>query len=311
MLTSRSSFAATVLISLLSAQLLLAQQPKVLAPHKPIPPRAEKQVKWLTPATQRSLVGGLWMTDTNFKSAIYLKNIVETDPVTVTPILHISNGAKYTLPDVTVNPAGLAIISINDALQKQGISPWATLSGYVELQYTWPWDPFCATVRDIDTAHSLIFSYSLRSTMPLPVHITKPVHAPPTHTAEGMWWKQEKNVTGFIAVANLASQPADTTVQISDDHGLPISQHRFSITPHGMKLIELSELQTDEAVQGGIRVTSSETTDNLVINGGLEDPTTGYSTGMPFALEPAEHVSSQRREVWLLLHLCLHTLYRT
>jgi hypothetical protein len=117
---------------------LSAQQPKVLAPHKPIPPRAEKQIKWLAPATQRSMVGGLWMTDSDFKSSIYLKNGVETDPVTVTPILHLSNGAKYTLPDVTVKPAGLAIISINDELQKKGISSWATLSGYVELQYTWP-----------------------------------------------------------------------------------------------------------------------------------------------------------------------------
>jgi hypothetical protein len=46
------------------------------------------------------MVGGLWMTDANFKSAIYIRNIVETDPITVTPILHLSNGVKYTLPKV-------------------------------------------------------------------------------------------------------------------------------------------------------------------------------------------------------------------
>ena len=83
---------------------LAAQRPKVLAPHKPVAPKAEKQVKWLSPATQRSMVGGLWMTDVDFKSYIYLKNGVETDPVTVTPILHLSNAAQYTLPDVTVQP---------------------------------------------------------------------------------------------------------------------------------------------------------------------------------------------------------------
>jgi DNA-directed RNA polymerase subunit H (RpoH/RPB5) len=108
------SFTFATLLTTLSAQ-----QPKVLAPHKPIPPKAEKQVKWLSPATQRSMVGGLWMTDPDFKSSIYIKNIVETDPVTVTPILHLSNGAKYTLPDVTIKPADLAIISINDELQKE------------------------------------------------------------------------------------------------------------------------------------------------------------------------------------------------
>ncbi len=275
------SFTFATLLTTLSAQ-----QPKVLAPHKPIPPKAEKQVKWLSPATQRSMVGGLWMTDPDFKSSIYIKNIVETDPVTVTPILHLSNGAKYTLPEVTIKPADLAIISINDELQKKGISSWATLSGYVELQYLWPWNPFCATVRDVDVSHSLIFTYPLRSTAPPPAHLVKPISPPPTNTVEGMWWKQEKNVTGFIAVANLASQPANTTVEISDSNGLPISQHNITVTPHGMKLIRLPELQATEAVQGGVRIVSSETSDNLVINGGLEDQTTGYSASIPFASEP-------------------------
>jgi hypothetical protein len=284
MLIRTRAAALALFISTCFAGSVLAQRPKVLAPHKPIPPKAEKQIKWLSPATQRTMVGGLWMTDADFKSSIYLKNIVETDPVTVTPILHLSNGAKYTLTAVTVQPAGLAIISINDELQRQGISSWATLSGYIELQYLWPWDPFCATVRDVDVAHSLIFTYSLRPTMPPPVHLVKPIIAPATHTLEGMWWKHEKNATGFVAVANLSSEPADTTVQISDSNGLPIS-HKFSITPHGMKLIKLPELQTTQAVQGGVRVTSSETTDNLVIEGGLEDPTIGYSAGMPFASE--------------------------
>ncbi|MFZ0321618.1 MAG: hypothetical protein WAL56_21010 [Candidatus Sulfotelmatobacter sp.] len=135
---------------------LSAQQPKVLAPHKPIPPKAEKQIKWLSSATQRSMVGGLWMTDADFKSSIYIKNIVETDPVTVTPILHLSNGAKYTLSEITIQPADLAIISINDELQKKGISSWATLSGYVELQYLWPWDPFWRRSRSTTRLPSLV-----------------------------------------------------------------------------------------------------------------------------------------------------------
>jgi hypothetical protein len=42
------------------------------------------------------------MTDANFKSSIYLRNSVETDPITVTPVLHLSNGSKYTLADVKV-----------------------------------------------------------------------------------------------------------------------------------------------------------------------------------------------------------------
>jgi hypothetical protein len=103
---------------------------------------------------QRSMVGGLWMTDANFKSSLLLKNVVKTDPVTVTPILYLSNGAKYTLANVTLEPSGTAIIDINAALQEKGIAPWATLFGYVEVQYQWPWDPLCATVQSIDAPHT-------------------------------------------------------------------------------------------------------------------------------------------------------------
>jgi hypothetical protein len=59
------------------------------------------------------------MIDANFKSTIYLKNEVATDPITVTPILYLSNGHKYTLHDVRLEPAGVATININQALADQ------------------------------------------------------------------------------------------------------------------------------------------------------------------------------------------------
>lgn len=85
------------------------------------------------------MVGGLWMIDANFKSTIYIKNGVKNAAVTVTPVLYLSNGKSYTLPDVKLDPSGTAVVNINDALARQGIASWATLSGYVEIQYTWAW----------------------------------------------------------------------------------------------------------------------------------------------------------------------------
>ena len=46
----------------------LAQQPKVFAPHRPIPPMVGSPIKRDTPPVLRSMVGGLWMTDADFKS---------------------------------------------------------------------------------------------------------------------------------------------------------------------------------------------------------------------------------------------------
>src|SRR6266851_5405658 len=162
----RSCVSSLTISALASATLLTAslsaQQPRVLAPHKPIDPRVEKsQEQPLPPARLGSLVGGPWMTDASFKSAIYLRNVVETSAITVTPILYLSNGAKYLLPNVTLEPAGTAIVDINSGLQSLGIASYATLSGYVEIQYNWPWMPICAMIRNVDTAHSLIFLHSM------------------------------------------------------------------------------------------------------------------------------------------------------
>jgi len=44
---------------------VLAQQPKVLAPHRPIAPRLPDNPPTTGPV--RSMVGGLWMIDSNFK----------------------------------------------------------------------------------------------------------------------------------------------------------------------------------------------------------------------------------------------------
>jgi hypothetical protein len=284
----RFSLIGAVLFALLITSTSFGQRVRVPAPHKPIDPPAQKRSKWMMPQSPRSMVGGLWMTDANFKSSIYIRNVVETDPVTVTPILWLSNGKQYTLPDTTIDAAGVVIISINEALERQGVSPQATLSGYIELRYTWPWDPFCATVRNVDTAHSVIFTYALRATQPPPLNIVDPPPPPPTNIAESMWWKQQSTVSAFVTIANLSSDSATASIQVTDSQAKRIAQHDIVVSPHGMKVINLDELQSLGPGQGGIRVTSSETTDNLVISGGLQDQATGYSAVLRFAPESVQ-----------------------
>lgn len=140
-----------------------AQQPKVLAPHRPDPPELYGPKHWSKPAVSRSVVGGLWMVDPNLKSSIYIKNNVETSSLSVTPVLYLSNGKQIVLGAVTLEAASTKVININDALREKGIAPYATLTGYLEVQYQWPWDPICVTVQSVDVAHSLVFSSGLRS----------------------------------------------------------------------------------------------------------------------------------------------------
>jgi hypothetical protein len=195
-------YIAYTLLALVS-NLAVAQQPKVLAPHRPIPPLVEHPKKWYTPAVLQSVVGGMWMTDANFKSTIYLRNNVETDSITVTPILWLSNGQKYVLNEVKLDPAGVAVINVNQALAEKNIASWATLNGYVEVQYTWPWDALCATIWNVDAGHSLIFTSGLNSSSPAKSDTLST--SPQNQILQGLWWKQEPNVSGFIALSNTSS----------------------------------------------------------------------------------------------------------
>lgn len=208
--------------------------------------------------------------------------------MTVTPVLYLSNGVKYKLPDVNLEPSGTAVVDLNAALESLGIASYATLSGYVEVDYSWPWDPLCATLRNLDTSHSLIFHYPLRSTklVQLPDQ-PAPTAGRRTNVVEGMWWKQESNVTGFVSIANVAAGSRSAEVELTDDHGTSIAHHSLTISPHAMKTIQLQELSDAGTSSGGIRVTYVGTTNDLIINGGLEDRDAGYSAVLPFSPAPA------------------------
>lgn len=225
------------------------------------------------------------MMDANFKSSIYIRNNNEREAITATPILYLSNGKKFTLPDVVVAPAGTVVLSVNDALRNQGIASWATLSGYVEVQYTWRYDPLCVIVNNIDVVHSLIFTSGLRSALPPPAAVNKqPVS---TNAMEGMWWKEESNVTGFVALSNTATQPRRAALQVTDGGGRSLGEQSVLIAPHGTKIVHLEELQSTATESGGLRVSYEGPNESLIVTGHLEDEAAGYSASIPFTHAPS------------------------
>jgi hypothetical protein len=236
----------------------------------------------LPPAKVGSVVGGPWMVDANFKSAIYIKNVVEVYAVTVTPILYLSNGTRYKLPDVKLDLAGTAIVDVNAALDSLGLASYATLSGYVELQYNFPWIPICAFIRNVDTAHSMIF---LQGVQALPMELFAGASAQPAmkqQVLEGMWWKHEPNVAGFVTLSNTSSRPIAAAVQTSDSAGKSFAAHNVTISANGTKIVSMTELASLSQTEGGIQVTYSGPQDALIVNGGLEDSSVGYSATCTF-----------------------------
>lgn len=260
-------------VAALLATNLSAQQPKVLAPHRPVAPRVANP-KSHSPDVLRSVVGTLWMIDANFKSTIYLKNNVETSAITVTPILYLSNGTKYAFADVELEAAGTATISVNAELAKKNIASWATLKGYVEIEYRWAWDALCGMIQNVDPVHSLIFTNFL---LPKPdVQAAIPgLAVPEMHTREGLWWKQENDVAGFVALSNLMPQAAHVSVQVSDNDSNVIGNHTVTVSAHGTKFVDLQELQSTGAA-GAINITYDGPEDGVLLAGGLQDSATGF-----------------------------------
>jgi hypothetical protein len=264
---------------------LIAQQPKVLAPHKPVPPRVAASTLNPSPSVPRSIAGGLWMTDGSIKSSLYLKNDVVASAIEVTPILYMANGVKLALKPVRLEPAGTATVSINDSLAENGIAPYAALSGYVEVQYQWPWDALCVTVRNIDMAHSLLFNYNLGFTQPgNPLLKKDPPKQQASQTIEGMWWKETAAVKGFLALSNTASEPLQATVTVSDHLAQTLATQTVTISSHGTKMLDLTELPATVGASGGLSITYTGPENAIWTTGGLEDLATGYSAVIPFTL---------------------------
>jgi hypothetical protein len=81
-------------------------------------------------------------------------------------------------------------------------------------------------------------------------------------------------------------------LDVSDSQRTSFAQHAVTISPHGMKLVNLNELGLATLADGGVRIAWTGQPNDLVINGGLEDQAVGYSAVMPFGTAPALSSSS-------------------
>ena len=304
MRSSRFVLLFVLLFAVVSAAAQQSSPPIVQAPHKPINPKDPPSRVRHLPGTPRSMIGGFWMIDANSKASIYLKNGLETSAITVNPALFLSNGMRYDLAAVTLEPSATSVISINDALAKQGVAPWGILSGYVEVAYSWAWDPLCVTVTSIDAVHSVIFTSGFQPPVAsnLPIHKMKFIEG--LNTVEGVWWKPDANVTGFVALSNASDHPANAKLKISDEKNVQIGQQSVQVSPHGTKIVQLDVLKSLPAgATGGLQIQYTGSANTMLINGALEDLNSGFSANLPFHFFASPDPTKQSQETYAELGL--------
>jgi hypothetical protein len=222
------------------------------------------------------MMGGYWRIDHSFNPTLVITNFLENVELPVTPILYGADGTEYQLPLTTLSAAGVTSIDIRAALNAAPSEIQAHFSDYgsAAVKYAWHWQGAAtAMVQNRDAKRSLNFNFQLRTPAPMQ-------HGTSTTVQEGLWWKEDSGVKGFLALMNVTSRPISVRVQVVSEYGAFESEKGFHLQPNETRSIDL--LTGAEGSSGGIRVSYEGAAKDIVLAGGLENPLEGYSAQIPF-----------------------------
>ena len=232
------------------------------------------------PATYM-LSGGFWRTDGAFISTIRVKNVLIVGPMDVIPTLFMADGTPYVLPSVHIPTSGVATININDALAAAPPSVARHISSYGTAMLMWTYTSeghVAASIASIDATRSLSFIFPF----------TVPMGNSMQQTVDGLWWRHDPDIQGFVAVSNTGDAATQASIQLVGPGVETQPAHTLSLAPHSTQLLRLEDLATNIAAlaprTGGVRVQYTGAMGSVQVVGGLENDTIGYSANIPFWL---------------------------
>ena len=150
----------------------------------------------------QTIFSGLWRVDSNFESTIHIKNSLVVGPLQVTPVLYMADGTEYDLAPVLVPTTGTTMVSVNRALAQAPPAVQGHLSPYgsAALRYRGLPMSVAGVVDMLDAPRSLLFSASFM--MPMMAQGMKAG----MQTLEGLWWRRNPGVGGFVSFANTTAK---------------------------------------------------------------------------------------------------------
>ncbi|HEX5411140.1 MAG TPA: hypothetical protein VFZ27_04695 [Terriglobia bacterium] len=108
---------------------------------------------------------------------------------------------------------------------------------------------------------------------------------PELQTLEGVWWKHDAGVGGFLSLTNTTSAPVTVGVRVLGAHGLPLPNQSVNLGPHAAQMFDLASLTAGlpglENQEGGVRIQYQGMMGDVIPVGGLENDSEGYSADMP------------------------------
>jgi len=229
--------------------------------------------------------GGLWRTDGGFQSTFMLKSILVIAPIPVTPILFMADGTEYDLPQVQMDVAGTAMVNINNALQAAPANIQEHMSTYGSAALKFSWSHPIAVYTSIlisDDVRSLSYMTHLDGD---DTETNGPNAVQTQRLIEGLWWKQESDVTGFLSLTNTSSKTVPATLQVLSADAASVATTQAVLSPHNTRLIDLRSMWAqlpEGTAQGGLRISFTGSLDAIVAEGGMEQEQKGYSAMLHF-----------------------------
>jgi hypothetical protein len=258
--------------------------PHALAPQSQVhtpPPVINK----LHPMASQSAEGGTWRTDGTFSPTFMLRNTLGDVAMSVTPVLYMADGTEYDLPQVQLDPSGVAMINILTALQAAPPNIQAHISsfGSAGIQFQWPWPAVFAAVLNRDQVRSLVYQTHLEANA---VFTHDPTAKKSAQVLESTWWKQEPDATGFLAITNTSLSPVAVTVKLTDGGASNSAMQQATLASHNTVWVDLTQIWTQlpsSTITGGIEIAYTGVQNAISVSGGLEDDAKGYSQMLHFA----------------------------
>src|SRR5712691_7725437 len=233
------------------------------------------------------LNAGLWRTDRGFNTTIRVTNLLVLGPLEVVPVLYMADGTRYELPSMTLPTAGEVELNVNDALRawSPAVAPHVSEFGSASLEYRY-FSPgaLSATIQILDLTRSLIFTYCFG-----PAGGTQG-----SHTVEGVWWKHDEDVTGFVSLTNTTNRVLGADLTLLGANGKESKERSFTLQGRSVQLVDLGELserfRSKVQDQGGIRVEYQGASGDLLVTAGIQNDATGYSATVPFLMREGDPV---------------------
>src|SRR5712692_6011954 len=168
------------------------------------------------------LNAGLWRADNGSNATIRVTNLLVVGPLDVVPVLYMADGTRYELPPLKLPTSGESNVNVNDALRSAPPTVAAHLSEFgsasLEYRYSFP-GVAAATVQILDVPRSLIFVYCFGPSG----------GAPGPHTVEGVWWKHDPDITGFVGLTNTTSHALEAKLVLLDADGEESAEKLFTL----------------------------------------------------------------------------------